>query len=437
MKRKCKRILLAVLAVVATLFALCGCSFNRTVDQIKDSYGLTAKVVYHANGGQFGANASDTVKEIYYKDNTIALDIGAKDIVFSSGKPQFSRAGYVFDGWYYPELSGGKVQYLDDAKTQVKLDLERKVDFTTPIRTGEEWQIYAKWKAVATVDVIAVCAEGETFSGVDILGGKRENIQNGSIVYSYEFDSDSKVTERTAAPLKSVDGKTHTFLAFYADVECTQSVSWPIAFPEENDAGEIVNPVIYAKYIKGDWTVLKTPEDIKNKFLPYVFSATKKFYLFQDIDCSGWATPVNKLMKTFAAELQGNGHTISGLHIALTGVKSDIDVENLSLFGAIQATAKLQNVTFKNVNITLETARPTTEINCNVNFAFSSIADEAKANVTDVLVGGELKVIYDGSWNFVDGGNFGGYATDEEYTTECPDGIKAENASIVIEKKSK
>ena len=73
MKKSFKSKIILLLVIVASLFIFAGCSFNRTIDEIRQKYNLTEQVTYYAIGGAF-ENGKD-VKDIYYKPRSIKLDI--------------------------------------------------------------------------------------------------------------------------------------------------------------------------------------------------------------------------------------------------------------------------------------------------------------------------------------------------------------------------
>ena len=73
--------------------------------------------------------------------------------------------------------------------------------------------------------------------------------------------------------------KGYTFYGLYEDIECTKEVS---ATVNQNEKGDYT---VYAKYIKGNWKILRTPADVKSTLFSAAYIQHSNFYLANDIDC--------------------------------------------------------------------------------------------------------------------------------------------------------
>ena len=120
-----------------------------TVDQIKDKYNLTARVTYFLNldGGDGGAfNDGLYVKNIYYQEGEIPLNLDGETPTTSGSSALNLNAGYNFSGWHLVELQDGKPIYADgtvyseadgyDAAKGMKQS-DTLFDFSNPLEKDE------------------------------------------------------------------------------------------------------------------------------------------------------------------------------------------------------------------------------------------------------------------------------------------------------------
>lgn len=405
MKRGMKTKLIVLLMAILSLFVFAGCSMGESLDEALATRDLTAQVTYYANGGLFENNAK--VKNIYYSTGSKALHIG--EVNPTSGSIDISRAGYELAGWYH-------VDKITDEKNGL-CELGDEVDFSTPLAEGEHWTIAAKWRALVGLKVVMVCDAGATIAvdkAIDLKEGVT-SFKNGDVIGEIGYDSKDTVTSAATPDVKlfTVKNKTHTFFGYYADAACTKEVSWPIKRGETQQT-------VYAKYIEGDWTFVKTAREVSQMFAALKGGANKRYWIANDIDCSS-LTSVDSIT-SFGGEIKGNGYTLSNLTFnkSLTA-----GVNKFAMFGDIQETAKLSDITFTGVKLNA-TLRPS--MHAQIYVVFTSKA--AGATVANVNVSATLTVDAPKGENasFVDNINgsgamtydnclFGGYTTDEEYVT--------------------
>lgn len=366
MRRKKKWGLAAALAAISSLFIFAGCTVGESLEEIVEENDLVAQVTYYANGGDFGVTVSDTTdrenvllsqkKELYYKDGSKIADIG--NVMLSNGSIDFERRDYDFAGWYYVEtdVDGNIVYEVNEVDGVKYMKLGDKVDFSKTIEDGEHWYLCAAWTPRVKVKMKLVCdtlSEGETIKGK--FGEKEAELKNGDIVHEFSFSTKGKVESVSDSWTPSFVAENGTYVAYYADEACTQEVQWPISNTENTDV------FIYAKYLEGAWTVLRTADDVSGKL--FGFAATQsdtKFYLYDDIDMAGKRVAP---LDGFAATLEGNGHTISGLTVESTLSQTNAT----ATFGILYNTAVMKNVTFDNMTVQYN-------VSSNVN-----IKDEDKA----------------------------------------------------------
>ena len=270
------------------------------------------------------------------------------------------------------------------------------------MQENAHWTVAAAWTALSKVKVQLVCDDGATLSVSDTLSYK-----NGDVIKEYSFTSTGIVQSTSNAPIKVLEN-AYSFVEFYADEACTAKVEWPIQKGEEDI-------FIYAKYIEGNWKMLKEADDVEDMFMNAY--AETRYYLVNDIDCSVLKYAFEPI-KTFNCELQGNGYTISNFKVEKTRLSN---ASKTSIFGELSETAVLENVTFDNVTVRYETIP-----NAFIETYLVCTSIHEKATINNVTINGTMEVVlangakianipaiesgYDKShWQF------GGYEKDEDY----------------------
>ena len=404
MRKSVKTKLLVLLMAILSLFVFAGCSMGESLEDALATRNLSPRVTYYANGGLFEDNS--TVKDLYYSTDSKALNIGV--VIPTSGSVNIKRDGFELAGWYF-------VDKVVDEKTGV-CELGDEVDFTQTLDEGEHWVVAAKWRALVGLKVVMVCDDGETVAvdkAKDGLTAGATSFKNGDVIGEISYDSKDTVTSAATPDLRlfTVKDKTHTFFSYYMDAECTQEVAWPIKRAEEQQT-------VYAKYIKGDWSFVKTADDVYKMFAALKGGANKSYWICNDINYTK-STPVES-MTSFGGEIKGNGYTISGLTFSKTLTQG---VNKFSIFGDIKETAKISDLNLTEISVSLKLRNG---LHGQVYLGFGSLA--VGASVSSVQLSFKTAgVEIDGPDDaFVDNINgtgtatygtclFGGYATDEEY----------------------
>ncbi len=403
MKRTLKNKLLILFLALASLFVFGGCSLSEGLDEALNNRNLVAHVTYYSNGGAFGNSVLK--KDFYYPENAQALEIGVDKI--TSGSILITRTGYELVGWYHVKTDGEGTPLFEDEATKT-YQLGAEVDFSQKLKKDEHWIVAAKWRRLVGVKVVLVCEEGETLEVDKALASITEgktSFKNGDELGELDYNSQDKVMLNTSEPdskIFTVKDKTHTFLQYYADQACTQPLSGTL------QRGE-TDITVYAKYITGNWTKVRSKMDVSTMFTG--LGEENKYWIMQDIDCSG--TTIAPIAKV-AATIKGNGHTISGLNLVKT---LDASIHEISLFGNILASAKLEDIKFTNMTMSYKSR---TEMTPKIYGVFTSIDDAA--TIDGVHVSGKMS--FEGSGNSAatnftgDYVNclFGGFAMDSEYT---------------------
>lgn len=369
MKRNLKRIWLVVLTVLASLFIWGGCSFGPTKDQIMQENGLSVRVTYHANGGLFENNTN--VKDMYYPDGNPALDVGFTEAT----NVKIVRDGYELEGWYHVlKDESGKPIYENEEAELFKLG--ERVDFSKRLETGKDWEICANWLVLTKVKVkLVVFDQNEQIDrSAKVKDEAGDEYQTGSEVSSFSYQN-GVVNTATLAPF-TAENDSYTFVQYYSDEACTQTVDWPIARDEENDI------YIYVKYITGNWKVLKTSNDVWNMFVGSPFTGVG-YYLLNDINYTDGAIE-SLSARGFDYKFYGNGHTIKNLTVSQIAT---VNMQAVSAFGTLGENALIKDVTFENLKVTF-TLRGNGEM--QANYLFHALHENAK--IENVTASGEFKI---------------------------------------------
>ena len=302
-----KKVLILLLTIVMSscLFLMVGC--NQTTD-FKGT-----KVVFELAGGSF-QNATRPV--VYYYQFTEGGQRLIKEIGSFESSGEVTKPGYNLVGWFTTKNtdSSGKVTY------------ENQWDFDKDEVGDEGITLYASWQINAkyTYDVY-------DYDNPDTL------------VISKEVGAGSSFNERYATR------PGYTLISLFNE----DKEPWDDSFKHPGGDGDCAVKV-YAKYIKGSYTVVRTANELK-------VAATRNanIYLDADIDMEGQSLSFGNFTKEFI----GNNHTIKNFTVSYSAVKDDLiqDFEDpsrnslaISLFGNTDG-AKIVDVNFEEVKIDVNT----------------------------------------------------------------------------------
>lgn len=410
MTKKLKILLLTVLGAIALICACfaAGCKFSYTVDEIKEMYGLTAQVTYFLDlsdgeGGKF--NDGLFIKNMYYKEGEIPLNLGTMAV--GSGSSALNlNAGYNFNGWHVVETdSDGNPKYADgtvyneaDGYDAGKGMSEGELyDFTKPLEKDqhvyvsggfyedvklrfkllyedEPFELKVTVKDEAGNDVEKTVPEGELIDGISYNIPKT----NGGLS---DVTNIMAIEGCTVTGLFVSDDETKDF----AERTFTRFTAWPIAYPEPDNNGDYQDVVLYAKVLKGKWTLLRTPDNVKSMFNR---NTGNHYYLMNDID--GENAEINNLA-AFSGSIYGgkDGRTIKNFIVRNTSELGQ--GSRASMFGEIRSGAEFKNVTFENMTVRFTVGGTDRRVvDADVSFIANIIQDDVK--FTNVSISGNLEI---------------------------------------------
>ncbi len=334
-------ILAAALCITAVFFA--GCSGELDVkDFLEQQDAYNQQVTYYSNGGYFDGTNNSEEKNIYYR----AGDEVLTDFDSVHGK-SISRSNYVFAGWYYVELDAENKPVIETVTLDGVEKKVAKIDESKPLKKGlkipENTHLYvgAKWEKDIQLRYKLKCE-----SPIKIMENGVETVKNdGDIIYLKDFFSGSAAIG-DKAPVKSTDS---TFLQYYLDEACTIPAKNSFVKPTGDDAQE--KATVYAKYIPGIWTVVKTKVDVLKMFNN--LDTETSYYIFDDINCSGLTFGCKSGTDEVTANcyIEGNGKTISNMRFD-NSPSSIAPNGTYSVFGVFGDKAAIKNLTLDGVTVT-------------------------------------------------------------------------------------
>lgn len=349
MKRKFTLIFLLIIAAVSLTFGLTACS-----QSFKDSYDYLVT---------FNYNTESLDLEGDFENQYLGVNAGSR--IMQPRKPgtsQYSESDfkekqinrYAIQGWYVPKYDEEGNVLKDEQGMAVE---DRMWNFTTDVVNGN-LTLYAKLVLKPSIRLM--------------VDGKIDTEKN--------FVVGREVSE-TAFKANEPSKEDCTFCGYYYDTEFKNKFTFPYRMGEEDIT-------IYAKFIEGtNWDVVTTAKEFYD-----AYTASAKIYVEADIDFTGaeW----KKTGLEFSGEINGNGHTLKNITFALSNTYGGGAQINFGLFGVLNASAYVHDVTFENVNATVSTISRTA-IQAAL-FAWS-IRDGAK--LENVTVSGTIKIgtVYEGS----------------------------------------
>lgn len=385
MTKRFKLFLAIILGMMAMACCAVGCKVGLSgLDEELAKYN-GGHVTYYANGGCFKNNTSIVIMDMYFKKP----DVPFFDITDNPYKSVYVLyGGNNFTGWYLPARyeegeHAGEVMYTHTyataSKEEVKVAvypklnddgtpvtdssesrpvfyyindsgevvdvLEKDVrivpDMTQPatesliIGADDELIVCATWEPALKFSYkLAVEEEGDYVSGDNTY-------HKGDEIFSMSFGN-----KETSSPGQTmrVNLTGMTFVANYMDEACTILAPDNYKYEDYKDKTEIV---VWSKYIKGSWTIIKNDVNKVREMFTGLNSSSNAYYLLSDVDCSSISNSISA--KGIRAKIEGNGHTLSNLTFKATSLDNNFD--GAAVFGPIYATAEIKNLKLENINI--------------------------------------------------------------------------------------
>ncbi len=338
MKIKLWAVIVVLLMLTLTLGILGACG-----SQEQSLEGMVI-VTFEFDGGVLDNGSTNVMNEIYhgYKPGSYIIDIS------NYKNYKFTKAGFVFEGWYTdPELT-------------------QRWDFNT--RVNDDTTLYAKWeKAIVYSYGVYLVVDGKE---PELLGSYR--VQQG------EKFSDSS---RYGSNLRRQD---RTFLGYYSDEALTTEWDEDFVHPGGEESNEVR---VYVKSIEGVWQFVSDYSE-----LVAALKTSDGIWLTDNVDCEGNSVNFGNSRGLFDRALQGNGFTISNITVGNMGTTR---IPGYALFDTLGANAKIQNVNFENIQLTLKPYPDSTRI----EFAGLALSVQSTTASSPIIDGVTVSGTYSVDWS--------------------------------------
>lgn len=410
MTKRFKVYLLLMLSAACIACTLVGCKIGRAGRE-EVLAGYKAHVTYYSNGGFFDDSTTITVRDLYFKNDPSSAGyhpdgVPFFDISSKSTGMNVKRSGYDLIGWYLPQRypegheRAGEIMYTYSYKenesdeeyktvpvyplldergenvTDIEADRpvfymdgseeqilekqitvvasETKLDSSRRVGDDEELIVCAQWGPTLKIEYRLVCEDGKTYTDAD---GKA--YKNGDLLREVDFGEGEQASVSSLQPVEL--GGT-TFVRTYSDAE----LKTPAAIINRPEGTKPANPVVYSKYIEGEWNIVTNdPNQVENMFNR--LGGSEKYYIIDDVDCSSVkGMRMKSASQTISnVTIEGNGHTISNLNFTATGAQQGV---TYCIFGTFGAKFVLNDLKLSNISV---------DITAKTNITFFAISGNA------------------------------------------------------------
>ena len=231
---------------------------------------------------------------------------------------------------------------------------ETKLDSSRRVGDDEELIVCAQWGPTLKIEYRLVCEDGKTYTDAD---GKA--YKNGDLLREVDFGEGEQASVSSLQPVEL--GGT-TFVRTYSDAE----LKTPAAIINRPEGTKPANPVVYSKYIEGEWNIVTNdPNQVENMFNR--LGGSEKYYIIDDVDCSSVkGMRMKSASQTISnVTIEGNGHTISNLNFTATGAQQGV---TYCIFGTFGAKFVLNDLKLSNISV---------DITAKTNITFFALSGNA------------------------------------------------------------
>ena len=343
--------LLGIVCLVAS------CSQWDTPYDKLDKDGYNVSVRFDANGGIFAGTEDVYIVDVFNLNNAKTNAQGNKEISLiapndskrGTGAFEISKTKSIFVGWYkeralrvdkdgnpldaYGELtsvSGREQAYTysgkwDFDKSVLELDASKEYKSEENVLT-----LYAAWVPSFVFDIFAENENGE----FELIESKE--------TLSIELPRwNDKTGKMDLKDLDGIDGKTFKEASLTKDFSelVTGTINGGIDYETGTMQGD-GKVEVYTKWLNGVWFNITTAKQFKDNS-----RLDGNYIINSDIDFTGivWSSTLAK--ESFKGQIIGNGHKLSNITVN----QGDTSVMRGGVFGGIDATAVIKDITFENV----------------------------------------------------------------------------------------
>lgn len=345
-----KRTILTVCLLLAAMVFISGCTGEKNPYAVNDAENFNVSIKFDANGGLFTTN-TDVIVDSFNISELKTNNAGQVEIALISpddaqrGKDGFKayKNGYFLAGWYAERVATkdeqGNTVYTyadkwDFTADTVKVHANGTYSASEPVMT-----LYAAWLPLFKVEIFDLNS-GEYIDSITL--NPTENVEIKLPVWN----------EKTGCidmnDMSERDG--YTFGEAFFDAEGQYPVSGDTLqhtgrIDYENAAVIGHNMKLYVNYLEGEWFRIYGAEQLIKNAKP-----NGNYLILNDLDFDGLIWPTVFTQGSFGGLIQGNGHTFKNISAAQTNNSKP----NIGLFGQLKDTAQISDLSFDNVNFTIQ-----------------------------------------------------------------------------------
>ena len=379
--------------LIAVCFVASCSQWDTPYDSLgKDGYNVSVR--FDANGGLFAETPNVFVVDVFNLDNVKTNANGNKELSLldpedpKRGQIKYtvSNQGHKFVGWYtnrelrvdengnpldeYGVLTSvsGKAQGYTysgkwdfDAST-FEVDPSKEYNAEESVLT-----LYAAWVPYNNFEFYVENENGEF------------DLDSSTLSSEIEISTwNEKTGKMDKKSLPAFDGKTFKEASLSPDFSelLEGKVQGNIDYTTGTLTGDGTIKV-YLRYLEGRWFKITNAGQIRdNSYLDGCY------IIENDIDFTGvtWKTLLSN--GTFTGKIIGNGHKISNITVN----QDDVNVMRGGLFGGIDASSVIENVTFENVTYNMK--KGSLKVGASFGLFAGTISNEA--TLTNVTVSGKF-----------------------------------------------
>ena len=344
-----KRLVFLCLLLTAVLLLATGCADTKSPYEINDAENYTVSVKFDANGGAFTTNTA-VIMDSFNLSQTQKDGEGMAQIALippeseARGKNKFEAVnnGHFFAGWYQEctvtEGENGEKKYnysgkWDFENQTLAVDPNKEYSSKDPVMT-----LYAAWIPLFEIEYYAKDSD-------EVLA-----------TVSYDLTRDGEIVlpvwnqETGALDMNSIPAREgYTFEALYLDKAGNQKVENPTlahsgVINYENATAENAKMKLYVEWREGQWYRISNADQLIANA-----NMNGSYEILADLDFTDKTWPAAFMYGSFTGTIEGYNHTISNVVFE----HRDQERTAAGLFGELKDTAKISDLTFTDVEFTL------------------------------------------------------------------------------------
>lgn len=403
MKNNIKKGIVRILAIATVLIAagcFTACSQWATPYNTLNEDGYTVSVRFDANGGSFAGSPEEVYVVDVFNINNMKEDadgnrvtplIKPDDPIREDKAFGISKNGYYFAGWYSTRTlrvdengdaldefgaltseSGKEQGYTYSGRWNFESDL-LKVDPSKQYSSKESvMTLYAAWIPYTNYEIYLPDENGE-FKLAETVSAIELRLPEWN----------EKTGKLTLGKFPELEGKTLDKI--YFDEACTLPVTEAVKGSVDYESGTTLTQSVklYTTWLDGNWYKITKADQIYR-----INDLEGNYMIASDLDFSKTMWPASFATGAFKGSIcsaDGSVYKISNVSVVQN---TGISVFTGGIFGKLDSSAKISNITFENVSYTLSDGSK----NPGATFGLLAGSVSSEALLDNVSVSGKLVI---------------------------------------------